>query len=239
MDTGDPIIVHCPLCGHEYAFPADYVAEHAGSVMDCACGGAVPVPEPTSDAVSMTPVEPHVRGVWRDGGRVVVARGTRMPDRCQVCGRGLATAAAPRTLRWLPPQYRRAVPRTALGAAVRVVSTAYEDDHWRQAIVRVGRCRRHPVLFRPMKACLLLAVVTAAAILYTVVLATTAERVAIGKAAVVAGALLSAVAAMVPERVRIVDYRGPYAWVRGYGRGYLDALPELPRGEPPVPGSDG
>jgi hypothetical protein len=231
MDTDETITVACPGCARKYPFTAAYVAEFGGLYMDCACGQSLLVPTSetlsASQIVSTVPTEPPpLRGVWQDGRCVVVARGTRMPDRCQICNAPLTVAAKVRTLRWVPPEHRRRIPRRPIGMAIRFVASAMEDDHSRSIAVRVGRCPRHRV--RPQALVAVLAGISAAvAVTWAFVARSDSQQMI---ALVIAGALAmtAAIAAWLLDRIRIVDYQGTVAWIRGYGRAYVDPLPTIP-----------
>ena len=229
MNGDEPIITLCPACGRAHLLTAADIGDCGRQFIECTCGKSFPLPnaelESLPDIVSANRTEPPpLRGVWQDGPCVVVARGTRMPDRCHVCNASLASPAKTRTLHWVSLEDRRRMPRSATGLAVRFLVSSLEADHSRSIVVRVGRCPRHR--FRVKE----LAVISAS---IAAVIACCWAACAVGTEQIIALILTGlfainvVIAFLLVDRIRIVEYQDTLAWIRGYGSSYVGALPEF------------
>jgi hypothetical protein len=222
--------MQCPRCGKRFELTSEYLAQYAGMLATCECGEELTVPEASAspqEAVALsyaapTHSWPQPRGVWCDGSCVVVARGTRMADRCCVCNTPVE-GTRPKTLRWIPPEhrYRSRHPLFFL------IQSAIADSYSQSIVVRIGRCREHRREFKPVLVGWSLIMAGFVGLPLVASLASVGLVQTIGLISALALLVSGAIILLIPPRIRIQNFRENCAWLRGFGEPYLNALPSL------------
>jgi hypothetical protein len=217
----------CDACGLTYEASQEYLLENAGCQMECNCGQMIDVPEPESDDVLEEPQQTPalVLGAWRSGSQMVLAPGTRLPDRCCICNEELEEPARAQTLKWAPHNDGTLLTQSHFGLLAKLIGNAISDSYSRAIVVHIGFCHRH------RRARLI-------RFAWMVLLAGGSVGVAqacnhltgflVGIVLTAAAALMLAAALIFwtfPGVIRVVGFTGSMARIDGFGASYLASLP--------------
>ena len=218
----------CPACGKRYDVPAEYLRDNAGLETDCTCGHAIPIPAAPPQLSYAAPEFPPkpVRGVWADGVHVVVARGTRMPDRCCICNEPVPGEIRPQTLRWVPPEHDVGYfSLRPIGLVRFLIGSAIADSYSQSIVVRIGRCPKHTHLLTPKQTGWIFLGTMLTGIIGTCIMARTQQETIAGLLGFAALGIVGMILLWRASKMKAVNFHGNYAWIEGFGDPYLIALP--------------
>ena len=161
-------------------------------------------------------------GIWRDQHWVVLARGTRMPDRCRICNATLDKPLRPRALKFKTSEFPR-LPGRRAGLLTAVVESAMAQ----RIIVRFGCCPKHkPKVNTKILGAVLLAL-GVAMIPITAMYTKGQEEGMVGLVLAVVLLIAGSIAVGWPPPVEVQQFSDGCAWLSGFGEAYLASLPSL------------
>jgi hypothetical protein len=181
---------------------------------------------PSSDEIDLTPAPQSLldEGYWKSGEFVVLARGSRLPNRCCVCNEIIEDEIPPRTLTWTPNREGTLFKSRGLIGG-KLIGSAIADSYSESIVVHAGRCPEHRFRMKPIHAVLILLAVAIAGFLCVLAYRNGQPLPNIAVSVVAVCVLITAIVRFFRPQIKVVRFQGNLAWLDGFAAPYVDSLP--------------